>query len=316
MLVGASLLAQSAPVDIPAARQLLDVGLALGRRLLAILPAGNAVDWAQHGAARWRNGLFGGELAPLGHLDDIALEDLLGIDDQKQRLVANTTQFVYRLPANNALLWGARGTGKSSLIHALLNRYAAEGLRLVEVDKHALVDLPAIVARLDGEPYRFLLVCDDLSFEPDDASYKALKSALEGSVFTQSTNVLVYATSNRRHLLPETMADNVAASHVQGELHESEATEERISLSDRFGLWLSFYPFRQDDYLLVASHWLARLARIHGIDIPWDDGTRRAALRWALARGVRSGRAAYHFAKHHVGSTLLAAAGPEARSGD
>ena len=312
----ASLLAQSALVDTPAAKQLVDVGLALGRRLLAILPARDALDWSCHLAARWRTGAFGGELLPLGHLDDIDLADLLGIDDQKRRLVANTAQFVRCLPANNALLWGARGTGKSSLIHALLNRYAAEGLRLVEVDKHALVDLPSIVARLDREPYRFLLVCDDLSFEADDASYKALKSALEGSVFTQSANVLVYATSNRRHLLPEYMADNVAASHVQGELHESEATEERISLSDRFGLWLSFYPFRQDDYLLVARHWLARLAKAHGIAITWDEGTRGAALRWALARGVRSGRTAYHFAKHQVGSTLLASACSELGSDD
>ena len=292
-------------MDVAAAKQLVDVGLELGRRLLAVLPGRDGVDWARHRAARWRSGPFGGELTPLGHLDAIELTDLLGIDDQKRRLIANTTQFVRQLPANNALLWGARGTGKSSLIHALLNRYGADGLRLVEVDKHALVDLAAIVTRLDSQPYRFLLVCDDLSFEADDASYKALKSALEGSVFTQSANVLVYATSNRRHLLPEYMADNVAATHVHGELHESEATEEKISLSDRFGLWLSFYPFRQDDYLLVAKHWLARLGAAHGVDIAWHEDTRKAALRWALTRGVRSGRTAYHFAKHHVGSTLL-----------
>ena len=307
MLVRTSLLAQSAPVDTPAAKQLVDVGLALGRRLLAILPARDAVDWSRHRAVRWRNGVFGGELLPLGHLDGIALADLLGIDDQKQRLVANTAQFVRCLPANNALLWGARGTGKSSLIHALLNRYAAQGLRLVEVDKHALVDLPAIVARLDGEPYRFLLVCDDLSFEADDAAYKALKSALEGSVFTQSANVLVYATSNRRHLLPEYMADNVAASHVQGELHESEATEERISLSDRFGLWLSFHPFRQDAYLEIARHWVEALAQRHQAALAWDDEAGAAALRWALNRGARNGRTAQHFARHWVGRALLQA---------
>ena len=198
------------------------------------------------------------------------------------------------------------GTGKSSLIHALLNRYADDGLRLIEVDKQALCDIAAIVARVDGEAYRFLLVCDDLSFEADDASYKALKSALEGSVFTQSANVLIYATSNRRHLLPEYMSENAAASHVQGELHESEAVEEKISLSDRFGLWLSFYPFRQDDYLLVAEHWLNRLGDTHDIDVVWDEKTRKAALRWALARGVRSGRTAFHFAKQHVGTALLA----------
>ena len=306
VLNGASLLAQSAFVEIAAAKQLVDVGLELGRRLLGVLPGRGAVDWSRHRAARWRAGTFGGELAPLGALDAIELADLLGIDDQKRRLDHNTAQFVHGLPANNALLWGARGTGKSSLLHALLNRYAAEGLRLVEVDKRALVDLAAIAARLEDEPYRFLLVCDDLSFEADDASYKALKSALEGSVFRQLANVLIYATSNRRHLLPEYMADNIAATHVQGELHESEATDEKVSLSDRFGLWLSFYPFRQDDYLRVARHWLARLSAEHGAEVPWDEAARAAALQWALSRGVRSGRTAYHFAKHQVGSVLLA----------
>ena len=276
-------------------------------RVLAIVPGRDAVDWRCERAARWRTGPLGGTLSPLGHLHAIELEDLLGIDEQKRRLVDNTEQFVRGHPANNALLWGARGAGKSSLIHALLNRYATAGLRLVEVDKQALCDVAVIVARLDDQPYRFLLVCDDLSFEADDASYKALKSALEGSVFTQSANVLVYATSNRRHLLPEYMSDNLAGRHVEGELHESEAVEERISLSDRFGLWLSFYPFRQDGYLQVARHWLQRLAKAHGIDLPWDEDVRQAALRWALARGVRSGRTAYYFAKQQVGAALLAA---------
>ncbi len=276
------------------------------QRLLGFLPGTDSMDWSRHWAARWRNGPLGGALSPLGNIDTIELSDLLGVDDQKAQLVANTEQFVHGFPANNALLWGARGTGKSSLIHAVLNRYAAEGLRLVEVDKEALCDVVAIVARLDSEPYRFVLVCDDLSFEADDASYKALKSALEGSVFKQSENVILYATSNRRHLLPEHMSDNTSARFVEGELHEAEAVEEKISLSDRFGLWLSFYPFRQDDYLRVARHWVERLSVEQGVALTWDDDVRQKALRWALARGVRSGRTAYHFARQRVGAVALA----------
>ena len=298
---------------------LADLAAQALERLLELLPARGGVDWSRHRAARWRDGTLGGALAPLGHLDRIELSDLLGVDDQKARLVANTEQFVHGFPANSALLWGARGTGKSSMIHAVLNRYADDGLRLVEVDKEALCDIAAIVARLDSEPYRFVLVCDDLSFEADDASYKALKSALEGSVFTQSENVLVYATSNRRHLLPEHMSDNTAARHIEGELHEAEAVEEKISLSDRFGLWLSFYPFRQDDYLRVARHWVERLAADEGVAAAWNDDVQKDALRWALARGVRSGRTAYHFARQQVGAEALARCassdGPTTRSG-
>lgn len=300
------MLAQSAPVSETSRKDPASVWREVAERLLAILPGASALDWSRHRAARWRSGPLGGALQPLGHLHAIGLDDLLGIEDQKRQLTANTEQFVRGHPANNALLWGARGTGKSSLIHALLNRYAAEGLRLLEVDKHALQDVAAIVARVDGEPFRFLLVCDDLSFEANDASYKALKSALEGSVFTQSANVLIYATSNRRHLLPEYMSENIAATHVQGELHESEAVQEKVSLSDRFGLWLSFHPFRQDGYLSVAEHWLKRLADEHDAPAVWDEETRQAALRWALARGVRSGRTAFHFAKQHIGGLLLA----------
>lgn len=292
-------------VDVPTARQLANVGLELGRRLLTILPGREAVDWRRHRAARWRTGSFGSQLVPLDRVDPIELDDLLAIDDQKRQLVANSEQFVQGHPANNALLWGARGTGKSSLVHALLNRFAERGLRLVEVDKSDLHDIVGIVSLLADEPYRFLLFCDDLSFEANDASYKALKSALEGSVFNQSANVLIYATSNRRHLLPERMADNVAATYEGGELHESEAVEEKISLSDRFGVWLSFHAFRQDDYLLLAQHWLKRLGGQHGIDCGWDAERRQAALRWSLARGVRSGRTAYHFAKQQVGAALL-----------
>ena len=281
-------------------------GSELLARLLAIVPSRGPLDWSQHRAARWNGGALGGRLVPFGHLDPIGLADLLGIDDQKARLVANTEQFLGGHPANNALLWGARGTGKSSLLHALLNRYADEGLRLIEVDKESLVDLAAILELVDDEPYRFLLVCDDLSFEPGESSYKALKSALEGSVFATAENTLIYATSNRRHLLPEYMTDNTAATHVGGELHEAEVVEEKISLSDRFGLWLSFYAFRQDEYLAVARHWLERMAAERGVTLDWSEDRAKAAIRWALARGVRSGRTARHFATNEVGAALLA----------
>lgn len=263
------------------------------------------MDWQRHPAAVWRSGPWGGGFVAHADLDDISLDDLLQIDDQKARIDRNTRQFLAGVPANNVLLWGARGTGKSSLIHGLLNRYRDQGLRLVEVGKDELAALPEIASRLRSEPYRFVVFCDDLSFEADDASYKALKSALEGSVFRASPNLLIYATSNRRHLLPEYMSDNARAAHVQGELHHSEAVEEKISLSDRFGLWLSFYPFKQDAYLEVAEHWVTALAAAHGLAESWDDDARAEALRWALARGVRSGRTAQHFARHWVGTRLL-----------
>ena len=215
------------------------------------------------------------------------------------------------MPANNALLWGARGTGKSSLVHALLNEHAAEGLRLVEIDKQQLSDLPELLRFLVDQPYRFVLFCDDLSFEPTDASYKAIKSALDGSIFRNVENVVIYATSNRRHLLPESMTDNQQAQMVGDELHPGEAVEEKISLSDRFGLWLSFYPFSQDAYLEVAQYWVGQIAARHskgGGDASgyasWSDEARAEALRWALARGVRSGRTAEHFARDWVGRKL------------
>jgi len=279
----------------------------LVRRALAIVPAEQGVDWGAVRAAVWaQGGLLAGFRAH-ADLDDVTLDDLLWIDDQKAAIELNTRQFLAGLPANNVLLWGARGTGKSSLIHGLLNRYAPEGLRLVEVSKGRLAALPEIARRLRDEPYRFVLFCDDLSFEADDASYKELKSALEGSVFKASANVLIYATSNRRHLLPEYMAENEQARMVQGELHQGEAVEEKISLSDRFGLWLSFQPFRQQAYLEVVEHWVERLAERHGLALGWTDEVRAEALRWALARGVRSGRTAQHFARHWVGSRGLGA---------
>lgn len=275
-------------------------------RVLALLPAAAEIDWANANAAVWRSTSLQSSFVAHADVDDIRLSDLLHIDDQRDRLVANTEQFLQALPANNVLLWGARGTGKSSLIHALLNEYAEDGLRLVEVRKEELGALAEIVNRLAEQPYRFLVFCDDLSFEVEDPSYKELKSALEGSVFKTATNVLIYATSNRRHLVPEHTSDNQQTRIVDGELHEGEAVEEKISLSDRFGLWLSFYPFKQDDYLVVVRHWVVKLASQHGVQIDLEDDEMRAeALRWALARAVRNGRTAQYFARHWVGQAAL-----------
>ena len=286
------------------------LGRALQRLEAWLPPLEPPVDFAQIPAAVWRAGPLGGHLAPRGQVDPIGVDDLLGIERQKRRVLVNTRQFIAGLPANNVLLWGARGSGKSSLVHALLNAHQADGLRLVEVDRAALTSLPEIVARLAPEPWRFILFCDDLSFEADDPSYKALKSVLEGSVFTTSENIVVYATSNRRHLLPEFQAENLETRHTpDGEIHPGETTEEKVSLSDRFGLWVSFQPMPQAQYLDVAAHWVGRLAQRHGESLPFDEEARAEALRWALARGNRSGRTANHFARHWVGTRLLDAAG-------
>jgi len=208
---------------------------------------------------------------------------------------------VQGLPANNALLWGSRGTGKSSLVKALLNEFADDGLRLIEVDKHDLIDLPEIVERIRNSKDRFILFSDDLSFEANDPSYKALKAILDGSVYAPPDNVLLYATSNRRHLLPEYMSDNLDAHRVDGEIHHSEAVEEKISLSERFGLWISFYPFKQDQYLEIALYWLGALDAL-----PRDhEAVKQAALQWALTRGSRSGRSAYQFALDWAGRHRL-----------
>jgi uncharacterized protein len=288
---------------------LLESAQQIADRLLLILPAAGGVDWPLQHAAIWRAHGFGHAFHAATLDAGLNLDDLRGIEHQKQAIDLNTRQFLAGLPANNVLLWGARGTGKSSLVHALIRRYADQGLRMVEVsrtDLAGIADLGAILAEL---PYRFVVFCDDLSFEEDDAGYKALKSALEGSLFKNADNVLIYATSNRRHLLPEYMRDNLQARMIEGELHESEAVEERISLSDRFGLWLSFYPFRQDAYLDVVHHWTRRLADQYGLLLDpardLDEAFDVQAAAWALARGVRSGRTAQHFARHWVGSRLL-----------
>ena len=251
-------------------------------------------DWGRFTAYRWHpdTGMQG-----VVHPHQLNLDDLLCMERQKAEVVRNTAQFVGCRPANNVLLWGARGTGKSSLVKAVFNAFAPHGLRLVEVDKEDLVQLPRMLDLLYGRPERFLLYCDDLSFEAGDASYKALKAVLEGTIAAPPDNVLIYATSNRRHLMPEFMAENMEARPVGGEIHQGESVEEKISLSERFGLWLSFYPFSQDDYLAIVDHWLRRL----GASAIADEETEAAALRWATQRGSRSGRVARQFALDRAG---------------
>ena len=265
-------------------------------RVETLLPAAPAApQWQDFTAFRWapQDGLAG-----VRHPHRIALEDLLCMDRQKEEVVRNTRQFIARRPANNVLLWGSRGTGKSSLVKAVFNAFAADDLRLIEVDKDDLAQLPRLLDLLYERPERFLLYCDDLSFEAGDASYTALKAVLEGTVAAPPDNVLIYATSNRRHLVPEYMEENLEARPVGGEIHQGEAVEEKISLSERFGLWLSFYPFDQDDYLAIVDHWLQRLASPRRIE---DEPTRTAALRWATQRGSRSGRVARQFALDWAG---------------
>ncbi|HMJ49465.1 MAG TPA: ATP-binding protein [Burkholderiales bacterium] len=255
------------------------------------LPPGEP-DWDSSIAFRWRKRNASGYIQPVSHPHRIRLKDLLGIERQKHLIDQNTRQFVQGYPANNVLLTGARGTGKSSLAKAVLNKYAAKGLRLIEVDKHDLIDMPDIVEQIYRRPERFLLFCDDLSFESDEPGYKALKAVLDGSIATTSENVLIYATSNRRHLMPEYMQENLMTRVVGEEVHPSEAVEEKISFSERFGLWLSFYPFNQDDYLRIVEHWLGYL----NVRNPSSSEIREGALQWALLRGSRSGRVAWQFA--------------------
>lgn len=275
-------------------------------RIEPLLPPKIVTDWGVP-AQRWRrasrNGPTRGWLQPVTHPHRLHLADLHGIDRQKASLERNTRQFLRRLPANNALLWGSRGTGKSSLVKALLTDYKDQGLRLIEVDKQDLIDLPDIVEPLYGRRERFVIFTDDLSFEADDPSYKALKAMLDGSISAAPDNVLIYATSNRRHLLPEYMRENREARYDdEGEIHHGEAVEEKISLSERFGLWLSFYPFKQAEYLAIVDHWLKRLGSQLGTN---DEETRAEALRFALQRGSRSGRVAHQFARDHVGRKAL-----------
>lgn len=254
-------------------------------------------NWKSAIAFRWRKKNSVGYLQAVTHPHKITLKDIHGVDDQKKRIELNTKQFVEGRTANNILLTGARGTGKSSLIKAVLNKFSKHGLRLIEVDKQELIDLPDIVDIISSRSERFVIFCDDLSFESNDPGYKALKVILDGSIAAPSENVLIYATSNRRHLMPEYMSENLEYKHVGEEVHPSETVEEKISLSERFGLWLSFYPFDQDDYLAIAEHWVKAL----GAPIPDASVLRQEALLWALTRSSRSGRVAHQFALDWAG---------------
>ena len=279
--------------------RLVDRAEALLARLEAVLPhALAAPDWAASIAFRYRKRGGSGVIEPVRHVAPIRLDALVEVGPQKERLLRNTEQFVAGFGANNVLLTGARGTGKSSLIKACLNEFSARGLRLIEVDKADLVDLPDIVDLVAERPERFIVFCDDLSFDEGEPGYKALKSILDGSVSQASDNVLIYATSNRRHLLPEYMKDNLTYKHLDnGEVHPGEVIEEKISLSERFGLWVSFYPFSQDEYLAIVAQWL----RGFGVDETAIASARQESLVWALERGSRSGRVAFQFAKDYSG---------------
>lgn len=269
-------------------------------RIEAVLPRPvEAPRWDAAVAFRYRKRSSGhGTIEPVRHVAEIALSDLREIEPQKERMRRNTEQFVQGRPANNVLLTGARGTGKSSLVKACLNAYAPQGLRLIEVDKHDLVDLPDIVEVVSGRDEKFIVFCDDLSFDEGEPGYKALKSILDGSIAQTTANVLIYATSNRRHLLPEYMKENLSYRHTEdGEVHPGEVVEEKISLSERFGLWISFYPFSQDEYLAIVGQWLESF----GIEPAALAAARAEALVWALERGSRSGRVAYQFARDFSG---------------
>ncbi len=282
-----------------------DLGRLLARaerlleRIEALLPVAPtpAPAWEGAIAFRWRKRDGRGALEPIAHPHRIAFADLQGVDRQKALVEQNTRQFVARLPANNVLLTGARGTGKSSLVKAALDAFHDEGLRVIEVDKHDLVDLPDIADRVAARPERFVVFCDDLSFEASEPGYKALKAALDGSFAGAPENVLIYATSNRRHLMPEFMQENLEYRTVGDEIHPGETSEEKISLSERFGLWVSFWPFDQDGYLAIVAHWLAHF----GLDAAAIEAARIEALQFALARGSRSGRVAWQFARDYAG---------------
>lgn len=275
-------------------------------RIEPLLPAQPPIiDWEHTLAARWQRDGRSGYLAPLEVNLDLRLDDLIGIDRQRDLLAANTQQFVDGLPANHVLLWGARGTGKSSLIRALLAEYAGRGLRLIEIERDHLADLPRVVELLSGQRQAFVLFCDDLSFEAGEGDYRVLKSVLDGSLERAPENVLLYATSNRRHLVPERQSDNENWQMVDGELHPNEAVEDKIALSDRFGLWLSFYPFSQQHYLSVVRHWIDSLAGKARLQWNWDEALEKDAIRWATGRGNRNGRCAYQYARQWVGARLL-----------
>ena len=283
----------------------------LKRVLSALEPmlprAAQEIDWSTCHAANWRRSAFAGTMEPVPSIEAIHLEDLLGIEPQKRTLEANTQQFLAGLPANNALLWGTRGTGKSSVVRALLHAYAGRGLRIIQIDKDDFVSLPAIGDAVKGEPYKFIVFSDDLSFESTDPSYKVLKSALDGAVYALPENVLIYVTSNRRHLVAEYASDNRGAMMVEGEVHHGEAVEEKISLSGRFGLWVAFHPFSQELYVDVTRRWAEKLARQLGATLDWTKEAQDEAILWSQKKGDRSGRIAYQFACDWVGRKLMSA---------
>ena len=283
----------------PSLQHLIDRAEALLARIEAVVPHPLAApDWSASIAFRYRKRGGSGLIEPVRHVASIRLGSLVEVGPQKERLLRNTEQFVAGHGANNVLLTGARGTGKSSLIKACLNEFSGRGLRLIEVDKTDLVDLPDIVDLVAERSERFIVFCDDLSFDEGEPGYKALKSILDGSISEASDNVLIYATSNRRHLLPEYMKENLSYRHTEdGEVHPGEVIEEKISLSERFGLWVSFYPFSQDEYLAIVAEWL----RSFKVDAEAIAAARQEALVWALERGSRSGRVAFQFAKDYAG---------------
>ncbi len=290
-------MSESSNVDMPHVMTRLD---RIVDRLEAIFGPAKRVKFDESVLAfRWRSVAGRGYLEPIYQPHGISVEDLVGIDRHIDIIDRNTRQFIAGLPRNNVLMWGARGTGKSSLVKAMLNRYADQQLRLVEIDAHDLIDLPQVVQPLADRPQRFILYVDDLSFDADDASYRTLKAALDGSVAIAPENVVIYATSNRRHLVPEQMVDNEHSRVVDGELHHAEAVEEKISLSERFGVWLSFHPFSQDQYLSAVSHWMS----VAGGTM--DDKCRHEALKWALLRGNRSGRIAHQFVQDYAGRMAI-----------
>ncbi len=271
-------------------------------RVEALLPpAIPDPDWRRVTAARWRKQGGRSYLQGVAHPHAIKLGDLVAVDEQKQAIDRNTRHFVAGFPANNVLLTGSRGTGKSSLVKAMLAKYAAKGLRVIEVEKGDLIDLPDIADRVAGRPERFIIFCDDLTFDAGESGYRALKVMLDGSISGGASNVLVYATSNRRHMLPEYFSENLETRHVGEEVHPGESTEEKISLSERFGLWISFYPFGQDDYLAAVAGWLAHFGVKPPANARDTHARTQEALQWALARGSRSGRVAWQFARNYAG---------------
>ena len=286
--------------------ELVDRAERVLERVEALLPPAVAdPDWKKVTAARWRKRSGRGYLQAVMHPHAVAMSDLVAIDEQKKTIDQNTRQFVAGYPANNVLLTGARGTGKSSLVKAMLAKYSAKGLRLIEVDKADLTDLPDIAERVEARPERFVVFCDDLTFDAGEAGYKALKVMLDGSIAGAAGNVLIYATSNRRHMLPEYFAENLETKHLGDEVHPGESVEEKISLSERFGIWISFYPFGQDDYLAAVAGWLAHFGVPPTASARESEARTREALQFSMQRGSRSGRVAWQFARSYAGARRL-----------